>query len=260
MSEKRANLLNVREVRGLVSADAMSPTGMVGSDWSELLSLRADGSDPEFWSYRGEASIVEHPYTVRDMWGEFTETIARGAFDKTLSENPDVVLNYMHMNDTAMATTRGGGLTLSADPHLTVEARVPKSDVDAQRVMPKVERGDATSMSFAFRVTGQVWNDDYTDRRITELSLHRGDVAVIVSGLGANPAAWGTVRADLDAEQVMAWFGEMTADQRSAFLGSLDLSPTILAPEITEPERDPEAVREFMAHMQRVHERALLLA
>lgn len=191
---KRANLLGVREVRGLVLADPMSPTGSLGADWSSLVRLSADESDPEFWTFTGAASIVDSPYTVRDMFGEFQETIRAGAFDKTLSENPDVMFNYMHDPSTTMATTRGGGLKLSVTPHLGVEARIPRDDVDAQRVMPKVARGDATSMSFAFRVTQQTWDEDYTDRQITEVNLHRGDVASIVSGLGANPPAWGTVR------------------------------------------------------------------
>ncbi len=250
MNDKRANLLNVREVRGLVSADTASPTGLVGADWSELVSLRADDSTDGFWTYRGEASIVDHPYTVRDMWGEFTETIVRGAFDKTLSENPDVMLNYMHEPATTMVTTRSGGLRLSADPHLTVDASVPKDDVDAQRVMPKVARGDAVSMSFAFRVTRQEWNEDYTERHITEVNLHRGDVAVIVSGLGANPAAWGTVRSlDLDTDQVLAWLASADEEARASFVAAL--AP---APEITEP--DPDEVRAWLEMNARINDRA----
>lgn len=246
---KRASLLNVREVRGLLSVDALSPTGVIGADWAPLLSLRADDTDPDFWMYRGEASIVDHPYTVRDMWGEFEETIVRGAFDKTLSENPDVMLNYMHDPATTMVTTRSGGLTLTADPHLSVDARVPKTDVDAQRVMPKVARGDAMSMSFAFRVTRQEWNDDYTQRFITEVNLNRGDVAVIVSGLGANPAAWGTVRSELDTDQVLAWLATQDDEARSVFAAAL-------TPQITEPEQDPEQVRAWLEMNARINERA----
>jgi HK97 family phage prohead protease len=232
---KRANLRNVREVRGLMMPVADSPTGMTGADWGELVDMRADSeSDPDFWIFRGEASVVDHDYTVRDMFGEFTERIAPGAFDATLKQNPDVMFNYMHDPAMTMVTTRGGGLTLSADPHLTVNAHVPKTDVDAQRVMPKVQRGDAASMSFAFRVTDQVWNEDYTDRTITGVNLSRGDVAVIVSGLGANPAAWGTVRVDTSAAQAtIADFAPITdevlrgepleidPEERSAFLREL---------------------------------------
>ena len=222
---KRANLLCVREVRGLVLSTPDSPTGVTGADWAELVELRADGeTDPEFWTFRGVASVVDHDYTVRDMFGEFTERISRGAFDKTLSENPDVMFNYMHDPAMTMVTTRSGGLRLGSDPNLSVEARVPKSDVDAQRIMPKVQRGDASSMSFAFRVTQQVWNDDYTDRTITEVNLHRGDVAVIVSGLGANPAAWGTVRAADGADRALLAMraGTASPDQINQRIGLID--------------------------------------
>lgn len=225
---KRANLLGSREVRGLVLADPTSPTGALGADWAPLVSLRAtDTADPNFWNYSGEASVVEHPYTVRDMFGEFTETIKTGAFDKTLSENPMVMLNYMHNPETTMVTTAraashaDGGLTLTADPNLGVEARIPKSDADAQRVMPKVARGDASSMSFAFRVTRQAWNEDYTERDILEVNLQRGDVAAIVTGLGANPAAWGSTRSVVDFDGFLdAWRAgdiSVTHDQRDAF-------------------------------------------
>lgn len=205
---KRANRHGLREVRGLLTADPEAPSGAVGVDWSDMVSLRAeDTTDENFWRFFGEASIVEHTYVVHDMFGEFNETIATGAFDKTLAENPAVMLNYMHNPETTMVTTAraashpDGGLSLFADPNLRVEARIPKTDPDAQRVMPKVARGDASSMSFAFRVTRQEWNEDYTDRRILEVNLNRGDVASIVTGLGANPPAWGDVRSLAEAAE-----------------------------------------------------------
>lgn len=235
---KRANLQGIREVRGLLSPLADSPTAGYGVDWAKFINIRADGeSDPEFWTFRGDASVVNHDYTVRDMFGEFTERIAPGAFDKTLSENPAVMLNFMHNPETTMVTTARsasdglGGLTLSATPNLTVDARIPKTDADAQRIMPKVQRGDASSMSFAFRVMQQVWDEDYLDRTITEVSLHRGDVAVIVSGLGANPAAWGTVRSvplGADAALLAVRAGTASSEQinqlASLVCGAIDMA------------------------------------
>lgn len=217
---KRANLAGTREVRGLVTADASSPTGLIGADWAPMVALRTSDTDPEFWSYAGEASVVGHDYMVRDMWGEYTERIAPGAFDKTLAENPTVMLNWMHNPETTMVTSAraashpSGGMTLTASPNLTVDARISKTDLDAQRFMPKVVRGDATSMSFAFRVMRQEWDEDYMDRTILEVSLARGDVAVVVTGLGANPAAWGTVRTVTDADQALLALraGTATAD------------------------------------------------
>jgi HK97 family phage prohead protease len=226
---KRANLLGVREVRGLLLADPTSPTGMLGADWSELVSMRAaeEEATPDHWTFLGTASVVESPYLVRDMWGEFEETIGEGAFDTTLSQNPDVMFNYMHDPATTMATTRGGGLTLSADPHLQYKALVPKTDVDAQRIAPKVQRGDANSASFAFRVVRQEWNDDYTTRRIVELNLHRGDVASIVTGLGANPPAFTNVRS---ITYIEAPAPEARADEI-----------------VEEPGLDPEFLRQLVA-------------
>jgi HK97 family phage prohead protease len=232
---KRANLLGTREVRGLVDT--------FGADWAPMVSVRAenDESDELFWRFSGEASIVEHPYVVRDMWGEFEETIAPGAFDKTLSENPLVMLNFMHNPETTMVTSAraadhpDGGLTLTASPNLSVEARIPKSDPDAQRVMPKVARGDASSMSFAFRVMRQEWDEDYLNRRIIEVNLSRGDVAAIVTGLGANPAAHGSVRVGDPAFK-------MTLDT--------DAIREAFAPE---EERDvPQSIREELALLERI--------
>lgn len=229
---KRALLLGTREVRGMLD-------GGLGADWTGLVSCRAMDveTDPDFWTFSGEASVVDWPYTVRDMFGEFTETIRAGAFDKTLSENPLVMLNFMHNPETTMVTTARsasdpqGGLTLSASPNLTVAARIPRSDPDAQRIMPKVMRGDAASMSFAFRVMQQTWNDDYTDRGISEVNLNKGDVASIVTGLGASPAAWGTVRHT----------GEITP-----LVGNLAVERVEVTPE---PDLDPEFLtrrREFL--------------
>lgn len=204
---KRALLHNVREERlAGPGADAqwrIDPAAFEFRDDSE-----------GFYTYRGEASVVEHAYTVRDMWGEFSETIAAGAFDKTLRENPAVSFVYMHDMATVMASTRSGSLTLSADPHLSVVAQLDKNDHDVQRLAPKAVRGDAASMSFAFRVTRQEWDEDYTNRRILEVNLNGGDVSAIVTGHGANPAAWGTLRSDLDLDTVLRWIdGPITADE-----------------------------------------------
>lgn len=214
---KRANLHGVREVRGVLRADADAPSGMVGADWTSMVELRADDADPDFWTFTGEASVVDHPYTVYDMFGEFTETVKPGAFTRTLAADPLVSFVYMHDLSTVMAQTRGRNLALTADPDLAVDARLDKSDVDVQRVAPKVRRGDANSMSFAFRVTKQTWNEDYTEREILEVNLHGGDVSIITTGHGANPGASGTLREAFDFDKVLAFLNaeELTSEQRA---------------------------------------------
>jgi Terminase large subunit, T4likevirus-type, N-terminal/Caudovirus prohead serine protease len=62
------------------------------------------------------------------------------------------------------------------------------------------ERGDGSECSFAFRATGQEWNEDKTRRTLTEISVHRGDVSLVTAG--ANPHTSVGVRAeDLSLEQ-----------------------------------------------------------
>lgn len=215
---KRANLRNVREVR--LAGPSASPEAQWRID-KDAVEFRDNDSD--FYTFRGEASVVGHTYKVSDSYGEFEETIRAGAFDKTLSEDPMVSFVYMHDMATVMASTRGGGLALSTNPHLLTEARLPKNDLDVQRFAPKAQRGDANAMSFAFRVTGQNWNADYTEREITEVNLSRGDVSALPTGLGCNPVAWGSLRASDDIDEAYRAIREERASsaQVAAVIGLL---------------------------------------
>ena len=135
----------------------------------------------------GYASVFNAPY---DVYGGppmgWTETIDRRAFDQTLSEKPDLHLLINH-EGMPLARTKSGTLQLSADNHgLKVTAQLDRSDPDVQRIEPKMQRGDMNEMSFAFRVLKQVWSENDTQRRITEISLDKGDVSLV--NFGANPA------------------------------------------------------------------------
>lgn len=248
---KRANLHGVREVRGVLRPDAGCPSGFAGADWSGMCELRADATDPAFWNFTGEASVVDHPYSVFDAFGEFRETIKPGAFKRTLAADPVVSFVYMHDLATVMAQTRTGNLTLSADPNLSVVAKLDKTDVDVQRVAPKVLRGDANSMSFAFRVTKQVWNEDYTERDILEVNLQGGDVSIITTGHGANPAASGSMRSTT-YDDVLRFLDESLADledeQRAALAAYYEREAAPVPPAEPIPET-PQSIREDLAKL-----------
>jgi HK97 family phage prohead protease len=108
----------------------------------------------------------------------FKETIAPGAFRKTLSETPDVRLLINH-EGLPLARTKNGTLTLSEDERgLFMDAEI--ADTNEGRDLYKlVERGDVDQMSFAFRVIRQKWNEDRSVRTLTEVSLADGDVSVV---------------------------------------------------------------------------------
>lgn len=147
------------------------------------LELRED-DDGDRW-VSGYAAVTDHPYDVAGgpPYG-FSETIARGAFKKTLAEKDDVKLLANH-EGIAMARTKSGTLTLVEDDNgLRVDARLDPKNPNAAEVLSALERGDLDEMSFAFRATRQEWNEDYTERIVREVQLF--DVSLVT--YPANPA------------------------------------------------------------------------
>lgn len=108
----------------------------------------------------------------------FKETIAPGAFRKTLSETPDVRLLINH-EGLPLARTKNGTLTLSEDSRgLLIDAEIADT-TEGRDLYTLIARGDVDQMSFAFRVIRQKWNEDRSVRVLTEVSLADGDVSVV---------------------------------------------------------------------------------
>lgn len=176
------------------------------------IEFRGDDADAGF-TFEGVASVVDKPYTVRDIMGEFTETIAPGAFDKTLSEvakrvakpgASDVALFINHRSyDVPMASTRGGTLRLFADPNLRVEADLDPQRSDVIIARSAIQRQELGEMSIGFRVPQKrdEWNADYTERIIHEVALDE----VSIVRRGANPYTSASVRS---LDEIIDAFGE----------------------------------------------------
>ena len=78
-----------------------------------------------------------------------------------------------------LARTKNGTLLLTEDEvGLRFEAELPDT-TEARDLWTLVQRGDVDQMSFAFRVIRQKWNQDRTERTLTEVSLADGDVSVV---------------------------------------------------------------------------------
>lgn len=170
---KRSQLLDAPERRGVAFSD---------------FEIRADG---DILGFRGYASVFESPYDVfgGPENGGWAETVDRGAFDVTLREKPDVMFLVNH-EGMPLARTKSGTLRLTTDRKgLRTEADLDRRDSDVARLEVKMDRGDMDEMSFAFRAKRQEWDDEYTERRILEASIHKGDVSIV--NFGANPAAAG---------------------------------------------------------------------
>ena len=144
-------------------------------------------ADDGTFAIHGYASTFDTPYPIAGgpERGGWSEVVARGAYDKALSERDDVRLLNNH-SGFPLARTKSGTLLLRADS-VGLFTDAPSLDLRnpaAQELRSALERGDVDEMSFAFRVTRQSWNADYTERVIQEVRLF--DVSVVT--YPANPA------------------------------------------------------------------------
>lgn len=150
-------------------------------------------ADDDGWTFEGVACTVDHPYTVRDRFGEFTETIASGAFDRTLSNrNARVSLYSNHAwqwGAVPFASRRAGTLELTADPHLRVKAQLDPARPDVQVLRSAIKRGEMTEMSIGFNDVkdGVVWADDYSARTVKEAALR--EVSIVDEGANDETSA-----------------------------------------------------------------------
>lgn len=158
-----------------------------------------DTTVPAGWVVNGYASVFDHPY---EIWGGpenggWNETMRRGAFTKTLSENPDVMFLINH-EGMPLARTRSGTLKLETDiSGLRSIADLDGRSQRAAELAIAMERKDMNEMSFAFRVMRDMWltkdgeevpwwDLSAVDRHILEVSMHKGDTSVV--NFGANDA------------------------------------------------------------------------
>lgn len=103
---------------------------------------------------------------------KFTERIAPGAFNETLSSGADVKLYYNHDASMPLARTRSGTLQLKSDRNgLAFTASLPETTL-GNDVRALIERGDLSGeMSFGFFVNEDSWNKDRTQRLVKKATL-----------------------------------------------------------------------------------------
>lgn len=153
----------------------------------------------------GLASRTELGYEMYDMFGPYTEIVSSDAFDKTLGQSPlvEFTLNHARGGGAPMAHTRNDTLVLGIDKEsdatgLTYDAMVDTSRTDVADAVKALERGDLAESSFKFRIVRGQWSPDYTEYRIEEVDLHRGDVSAV--NFGANPNATSGLREQAPAK------------------------------------------------------------
>ena len=114
----------------------------------------------------------------------YIETIAPGAFDRTLADDDEVLALVEHDTGKLLGRRSAGTLRLDQDTDgLTFEIDLPQTQL-GNDTREQITRGDLGSMSFAFSMdqdTDEEWStaDGKRSRRLLNLRLH--DVSVVAS-------------------------------------------------------------------------------
>jgi len=129
----------------------------------------------------GYASVYDapsHPLTFRGINGgkPFTERVARGAFDSSLSNNISLLVG--HDSRDLLANTKSGLLQLRSDQHgLAFEVTLPDTQ-RAKDVRQLVDAGVLSEMSFGFQVIADSWVGN--TRTLSQVALR--EVSIVENG------------------------------------------------------------------------------
>lgn len=146
-----------------------------------LIEIRTVDNEENKMLIEGYAITYDQPATHQYSGRKFTETIKRGALDKT--DMKDVPLRYNH-NDNVMimARTRNKSLKLKKD-EIGLKIQAELLDTQSNRDLYKaIQEGLIDKMSFAFTVAdgGDTWTfgEEETKREVTDIAK-LWDVSVV---------------------------------------------------------------------------------
>lgn len=146
----------------------------------------SSGGDAADVVVRGYASAYEQPYEMYDLFGPYTEVVSAGAGEASLKRSPDVKFLFNHRDMPMARTLEAGTLELSEDDHGLLSVARPLMTLSiSQQVTAAIEARLIDEMSYAFMIVRGAWSPDWTEYRIHEYDIHRGDTSAVT--YGANP-------------------------------------------------------------------------
>jgi len=189
---------------------------------SATFELRAtDNGDGH--TLEGYAAVFDDPTRIDSWEGEFDETIARGAFTKTISERKPV-LQFDHGHDVATGSVPIGSIEeLREDSHgLFVKARL-HDNTRVEPIRQAIESGAIDGMSFRFRVLREEWDDtnETPQRTIRELELFELG-PVVFPAYASTTVGVRSLLAGLDTDERTRLVSELSREIQS----SSDAAPT----------------------------------
>lgn len=197
-----------------------------------------------------EKRIIEGYFAKFDRWfhGQFfKEKIAPGAFARTLKEH-DIRALWNHNDSFPLARTGNNSLKLIEDDKgLWGQIDVP--DTNAGRdALTLVRSGVVTGASFGFEVKKEDWNEDFTERTLTQVKLWEVSPVVFPAYSTTNISARSLVPFGRPVGSVLERLversrsGKMTVDEREMFDAILAGNQSALEERQDPPEPVPAAL------------------
>jgi hypothetical protein len=238
-----------REAERIREEEGRSMTGMETRTFTvDDLEVR---EAPEGMSFEGYAAVFNSPSEPLP----FTETIAPGAFARSLKSRNNVFLLVNHDAARPLASTRSKTMTLEEDGRgLLVKATLP--DTTDGRDLAVLLGGGGNprvidSMSFGFSVPrgGDKWNEDGSQRTLQQVRLHETSIVTFPAYQATSAAVRSLdMLAEATGEDADALNGALEALERGATL-TLDQAGLLSAVVAKlSPEPQPEPVVEPVAH------------
>jgi len=238
-----------REAERIREEEGRSMTGMETRTFTvDDLEVR---EAPEGMSFEGYAAVFNSPSEPLP----FTETIAPGAFARSLKSRNNVFLLVNHDPARPLASTRSKTMTLEEDGRgLLVKATLPDT-TDGRDLAVLLGAGGAPrvidSMSFGFSVPrgGDKWNEDGSQRTLQQVRLHETSIVTFPAYQATSAAVRSLdMLAEATGEDADALNGALEALERGATL-TMDQAGLLSAVVAKlSPEPQPEPVVEPVAH------------
>lgn len=185
---------------------------------AQLSVERAKVTDVEQVVIRGYATTYEQPYQMWDMFGPYTEVVTAGAGETSLKRDPDVKFLFNHRDMPMARTLEARTLELTEEDHGLLSVAQPLMALSiSQQVVAAIDAKLIDEMSFAFMIVRGSWSPDWTEYRIHEYDIDRGDTSAVT--YGANPFT--DISVERDQPDPASRGSQLTPAQRSAARNAL---------------------------------------
>lgn len=206
-----------------------------------------EGSDG--MTFEGYASVFN---SESEDLGGFRETVAPGAFKRSLRSRNDIKLLWNHDTGAVLGSTRAGTVTLVEDERgLKVRAQLPNTTL-GRDTAELIRRGDVDSMSFGFSVIKDTWDESGTNRTLNAVRLHECSVVAYpaYSGTAGTTTMRGldkvAKRANVDADELadallkLEEGAELSVDEATMLSRVVDELKPATEETVTEPTPDAD--------------------